>query len=33
LRVPQDRQARFGTEVSERYQRSEKPLLAALIEM
>lgn len=33
LRVPQDRQGRFSTEVFERYQRSEKALVAALIEM
>ncbi len=33
LRVPQDRQGRFRTEVFERYQRSEKALLAALAEM
>src|ERR1043166_4378970 len=30
LRVPQDRQGRFRTEVFERYQRSEKALVAAL---
>ena len=29
LRVPQDRQGRFSTEVFERYQRSEKALVAA----
>jgi transposase-like protein len=33
LRVPQDRQGRFSTEVFERYQRSEKALVAALSEM
>src|SRR6201985_2193256 len=33
LRVPQDRQGRFGTEVFERYQRSEKALVGALAEM
>jgi putative transposase len=33
LRVPQDRQGRFRTEVFERYQRSEKALVAALMEM
>jgi putative transposase len=33
LRVPQDRQGRFRTEVFERYQRSEKALVAALGEM
>jgi len=33
LRVPQDRQGRFRTEVFERYQRSEKALVAALAEM
>jgi putative transposase len=33
LRVPQDRQGRFATELFERYQRSEKALLAALCEM
>ena len=33
LRVPQDRQGRFSTEVFERYQRSEKALVSALIEM
>jgi len=33
LRVPQDRQGRFSTELFERYQRSEKALMAALIEM
>ncbi len=33
LRVPQDRQGRFRTEVFERYQRSEKALVASLMEM
>jgi putative transposase len=33
LRVPQDRQGRFSTEIFERYQRSEKALVSALIEM
>ena len=33
LRVPQDREGRFSTEVFERYQRSEKALVAALAEM
>jgi transposase-like protein len=33
LRVPQDRQGRFRTEMFERYQRSEKALVAALTEM
>jgi len=33
LRVPQDRQGRFRTEVFERYQRSEKALVGALMEM
>ncbi len=33
LRVPQDRQGRFRTEVFERYQRSEKALYSALAEM
>jgi putative transposase len=33
LRVPQDRQGRFRTEVFERYQRSEKALVAAMLEM
>lgn len=32
LRVPQDRQGRFRTEVFERYQRSEKALVAAMLE-
>src|SRR3954467_12264691 len=30
LRVPQDRQGRFRTEIFERYQRSERALVAAL---
>jgi putative transposase len=33
LRVPQDRDGRFRTEVFERYQRSEKALVTALAEM
>jgi putative transposase len=33
LRVPQDRNGRFSTEVFERYQRSEKALVAALTQM
>ncbi len=33
LRVPQDRQGRFSTQVFERYQRSEKALFSALAEM
>jgi transposase-like protein len=33
LRVPQDRDGRFSTEVFERYQRSEKALVHAMIEM
>lgn len=33
LRVPQDRHGRFSTEVFSRYQRSEKALVAALVEM
>ncbi len=33
LRVPQDRQGHFNTAVFERYQRSEKALVAALAEM
>jgi putative transposase len=33
LRVPQDRQGHFRTEVFERYQRSEKALVGALTEM
>lgn len=32
-KVPQDRQGRFSTELFERYQRSEKALVAALAEM
>ena len=32
-RVPQDRNGRFSTEIFERYQRSEKALVAALTEM
>jgi putative transposase len=32
-RVPQDREGRFSTELFERYQRSEKALVAALVEM
>jgi hypothetical protein len=31
--VPQDRHGRFSTELFERYQRSEKALVAALAEM
>ena len=31
--MPQDRQGRFRTEVFERYQRSEKALVAAMLEM
>jgi putative transposase len=31
--VPQDRQDRFSTELFERYQRSEKALVAALAEL
>jgi putative transposase len=31
LRVPQDRQGRFSTELFERYQRAEKALVAALV--
>ncbi len=31
--VPQDRQGRFRTEVFERYQGSEKALVAALMEL
>jgi transposase-like protein len=31
--VPQDRAGRFSTELFERYQRSEKALVAALAEM
>src|SRR6056297_1507192 len=30
LRVPQDREGRFSTQLFERYQRSEKALVAAL---
>lgn len=33
LRVPQDRDGRFSTQVFERYQRSEKALVGALVEM
>ena len=33
LRVPQDRQGRFSTEVFDRYQRSEKALVSTLAEM
>ena len=33
LRVPQDRQGRFRTEIFERYQRSEKALVGSLAEM
>ena len=33
LKIPQDRQGRFSTEIFERYQRSEKALVAALTEM
>jgi putative transposase len=33
LRVPQDRQGRFSTEIFDRYQRSEKALVTALAEM
>ena len=33
LRVPQDRHGRFSTAIFERYQRSEKALVTALIEM
>ena len=33
LRVPQDRAGRFSTELFERYQRSQKALVAALAEM
>lgn len=33
LRVPQDRHGRFSSELFERYQRSEKALVAALAEM
>jgi len=33
LRIPQDRQGRFSTQLFERYQRSEKALVSALAEM
>lgn len=33
IRVPQDREGRFSTELFERYQRSEKALVSSLIEM
>lgn len=33
LRVPQDRQGRFSTEVFDRYERSEKALVSAMAEM
>ena len=33
LRVPQDRQGRFSTQLFERYQRSEKALVSALMQM
>src|SRR5919202_1460318 len=33
LRVPQDREGRFSTELFERYQRSEQALVASLAEM
>ena len=33
LRVPQDRDGRFSTELFQRYQRSEKALVGALAEM
>ena len=33
LRVPQDRQGQFSTQIFERYQRSEKALVSALAEM
>ena len=33
LRVPQDRQGHFSTELFERYQRSEKALVGTLAEM
>jgi transposase-like protein len=33
LRVPQDRDGRFSTELLERYQRSEQALVATLAEM
>lgn len=31
--MPQDRQGRFSTQVFERYQRSEKTLVGALVDM
>jgi len=33
LRVPQDRQGRFSTEIFDRYQRSEKALVSSMLEM
>jgi putative transposase len=33
IRVPQDRDGRFSTELFDRYQRSEKALVSALVEM
>ena len=33
LRIPQDRQGQFSTQIFERYQRSEKALVSALAEM
>jgi putative transposase len=33
LRIPQDRTGQFSTELFERYQRSERALVAALAEM
>ncbi len=33
LRVPQDREGRFSTELFERYQRSDRALVASLAEM
>ena len=33
LRVPQDRKGRFSTQLFERYQRSEKALVAAFVQM
>ena len=33
LRIPRDREGRFSTELFERYQRSERALVAALAEM
>ncbi|SDK66011.1 Transposase, Mutator family [Mesorhizobium muleiense] len=33
LRAPQDRAGRFSRELFERYQRSEKALVSALVEM